>query len=138
MPLTPPDAAGTYRERLRQYERRETMVRWVGAGLGGLIALAVGGLDDDLIGDAPEWLAALITTSIVLAGGALARARIKFEWAATQLRRDVEDGVAAPAANLAADRHDWPDDGELAWLVGLVAAFLSGVAYVIAIWLGVG
>src|SRR5829696_5371535 len=84
------DDAETVRSRLRQYERRERMILWVGAGLVGLIALVADGVCDpsDI---ATDFLRAVAVTAIVVAGGSLAYARLNFEWQATLLKRKIED-----------------------------------------------
>jgi hypothetical protein len=129
MGITPPDAGLSYRTRLRQYERRERMILWVGAGLLGLIGLVT----SDLTDGAPKALTATAGTLIVLAGTALAYARVNFEWAATKLSRAIEDGTSA-AADLPQEDQGWPTGAEGAWYVGLLFAPLAGLVYLAAIW----
>jgi drug/metabolite transporter (DMT)-like permease len=77
------------------------MTIWVGAGLAGLIVLVGGEFGtgilvlDQLSGEAPPGLKSfprsLLLTLVLGAGGALALARVGFEWGATQLERELED-----------------------------------------------
>jgi len=129
MGIAPRGIGRTYRERHRQYERRERMILWVGAGLLGLIGLVTSDLSDG----APKALSAAAGTLIVLAGAALALARVKFEWAATKLSRAIEDGTDAKSM-LPQEHERWPEGAELAWLVGLVFALLAGLVYLAAVW----
>jgi hypothetical protein len=132
-----PETPDTYRTRLRQYKRRESMIVWVGAGLAGLIAL-VAGAGQAIGGDVPDWLIALLLTSLVLGGGALAWARVKFEWAATQLERVIEDGnTDTPAMPLPAELRKWPGSAEALWVFALVTIAVAGALFLGATWYGV-
>jgi hypothetical protein len=130
MGLKPDNAGTTYQTRLRQYQRRERMILWVGAGLAGLIGLLT---IDRLSADAPADLGATTATLIILGFGALAMARIDFEWTATQLDRAIEDGKNGTDSLLPADAK-WPTTGEIAWRVGLVIVPLAALVYLITIW----
>lgn len=88
------DNAETVRSRLRQYERRERMILWVGAGLVGLIALIPDGVCDPS-NIATALLRAMAVTAIVVAGGSLAYARVNFEWQATLIERRIARSMAA-------------------------------------------
>lgn len=132
MRIAPAGIGHTHGTRLRQYQRRGSMVLWVGAGLAGLIGLVT----SDLSKGAPKALSALVVSLIILGGGALATARIKFEWAATQLDRAIQDGADA-SEDLPAEYQPWPDSGEVAWLIGLICVPVAGLAYTVAVWLAV-
>jgi hypothetical protein len=82
------------------------MILWVGAGLVGLIGLVTSDLSDG----APKKLSAVVVTLIIVGGGALAFARIKFEWAATQLDRAIQDGADA-SHDLPPAYRRWPEGG---------------------------
>ena len=129
MGIAPADAASTYAKRLRQYEWRLSMILWVGAGLAALIGLLASGLADG----APKELVAAAATLIVLGGGALATARIQFDWAATRLRRAIDDGTGGATA-LAAPLDEWPRVGEIAWLGGLLCVPAAAAVYLVAVW----
>ena len=145
MGIAPADAGRTYIARKRQYERRVTMVTWVGAGLAGLIFLVT----SDLTTGAPDWLNGVVASLIVVGIGVLAIARIKFEWAATQLGRALEDGERAAANNtfiegaaqsddlLPDDLKQWPRFAEVCWLVGLLSVPAAGIVYLVAVWLAI-
>jgi hypothetical protein len=127
--ITPPNADASYRGRLRQYRRRENTILWVGAGLIGLIGLVT----SDLTDGAPAALTASAATLIIVGGAALAWARIKFEWAATQVDRAIEDG-AKPSDALPTTLRTWPEFAELVYYVGILSVPLAGLVYLAAVW----
>ena len=129
MNVAPPDIGQTYAKRLQQYERRESMILWVGAGLAGLIGLVT----SNLSGGAPKAFGAAVVTLIILGGGALATARIRFEWAATQLDRAIQDGADAHQ-QLPPEYQAWPNTAEVAWLIGLLCVPLAVLVYATAVW----
>jgi hypothetical protein len=129
MPIAPPGIEGTFGKRLRQYQWRLSMILWVGAGLAALIGLLASGLADG----APKWLVAAAATLIILGGGALAIARIKFDWAATQLSRAIDDGTPT-GTQLPAEFMGWPAVGEVAWLTGLLCVPVAALVYGAAVW----
>lgn len=135
----PPRGRGsgeTVRSRLRQYERRERMILWVGAGLVGLIALVagdVGGTFDEV----PALLRAIVLTAIVAAGASLAYARVNFEWAATLIKRKIEDREVEDTdelSKLPEEMQGWPNCAERAWDAALIAIVISGVAFLVSVW----
>jgi hypothetical protein len=107
------------------------MVLWVGAGLAGLIGLLT---IDRLTADAPKALSAVTGTLIVIGLGLLAVARIKFEWAATQLDRAIQDGEVTADAPLPPELSAWPKGGEIAWLSGLVCVPVAALVWLAAVW----
>jgi hypothetical protein len=117
----------TYGERLDQFKRRERMTVWVSAGLGGLIALMTTGI----IADAPALLSSIVTTLIVLGGGSLAMARVKFEWEATKITRRVQDGEIKVSDSI---EGCWPENAELYWLTALSFIVLLGCLFIFAVW----
>jgi hypothetical protein len=129
MGITPPDPGSTYRTRLRVYQRRGSMILWVGAGLVGLIGLVTSNLSTG----APKVLSAVAVTLIILGGAALAYARISFEWAGTQLSRAIDDGTDQDA-KLDDKYVPWPVGAELAWYVGLLLAPAAALIYASAVW----
>ena len=106
------------------------MILWVGAGLVALIGLETA----SLTGGAPRWLTALVTTLIIVGGGALAVGRIKFEWAATRLDRAISDNAVEETDPLRPEHSRWPASGEIAWLAGLVSVPVAAGLYLIAVW----
>ena len=126
----------TVRTRIRQYERRERMILWVGAGLVGLIALVAGGVggSSEVV---PAGLRALVITAIVVAGGSLAYARVNFEWQATLLKRKIEDGEAQATdelSKLPRELQDWPNYPERAWSAALLAIIISSTFFLVNVW----
>jgi len=127
--IAPRNVEGTFGKRLRQYQWRLSMILWVGAGLAALIGLLASGLADG----APKSLVAAAATLIILGGGALATARVKFDWAATQLSRALDDGTNT-GAQLPAAHEAWPAVGEVAWLTGLLCVPIAALVYCAAVW----
>jgi hypothetical protein len=105
------------------------MILWVGAGLAGLIGLVT----SDLSAGAPKALSAVVASLIILGGGALATARIKFEWAATQLERAIQDGAGADD-DLPDAQKPWPNTGEVTWLIGLLCVPVAALVYAASVW----
>ncbi|TAK96497.1 MAG: hypothetical protein EPO07_14455, partial [Verrucomicrobia bacterium] len=75
--------------RLRKYERREQLTIWVAAGLGSLVAFAA----TDVIKEAPRIFPRLVLTIAALGGLCLAFSRVQFEWNATIIRRQIDEGT---------------------------------------------
>lgn len=130
MGITPPGAESTYGKRLRQYQRRERTILWVAAGLAALIGLVT----SDLTKGAPRALTAAAASLIMLGGAALALARIRFEWAGTQLDRTIQDAEAAVGDQLPADRAKWPKLAEVSYLAGIALVPSAALVYASAIW----
>lgn len=124
-------APETYNVRLRKYQRRERMSIWVGAGYAGLIALMTTKIFEQA--NAPYWLTAALVTLVVLGGGALGRARVGFEWVATQIERDIEDQVIQKGDTLP-NGYQWPAQAELFWTVTLVFIFIAAIAMLATVW----
>jgi hypothetical protein len=124
------NAPETYRSRLRQYKRREHVTIWVGAGFAAFIALLATKIFETT--GAPAWIIALLITTILLGGFLVACARVKFEWAATQIERRIEDNEVAPTDALPDER--WPDDAERCWMGSLSCALLAGALALICVW----
>jgi hypothetical protein len=127
--IAPKNAEQTYAKRLRQYQWRLSMILWVGAGLIALIGLLASNVADG----APKALVAIAATLIILGGGALATARIQFDWAATVLSRAIDDGTAGTTI-LSGTEEPWPDVGEVAWMAGLVCVPVAAIVYLVAVW----
>jgi hypothetical protein len=126
----------TVRSRIRQYERRERMILWVGAGLVGLIALVAGGVGGSSE-SVPAGLRALVITAIVVAGGSLAYARVNFEWQATLIKRKIEDGEVQATdelSKLPRELQGWPNYPERAWSAALLAIIISGTIFLVNVW----
>jgi hypothetical protein len=130
------DSTETVRGRLRQYERRESMILWVGAGLAGLIALVavdVGSMSDEV----PALLQAILVTALVFAGAFLAYARVNFEWQATLIKRKIEDGEIEGTdalSRLPEEMQNWPTWPERAWGGALLAILVSSGAFLVGVW----
>jgi hypothetical protein len=131
--LTPPGAGTTFQSRLRQYQRRGSLLLWVGAGLGGLIVLVTSNLD----AGAPKVFNGLLTLAVIVSGGSLAEARVGYEWAATQLERKMTDEKIDETTQLPTDLAGWPTFSEACWIIGRNAAMVAALVYVIAVWYAV-
>lgn len=122
----------TYGKRLRQYRTRESTIVWVGAGLAGLIGL----LASNSSADAPRALTAAVVTLIILGGGALAQARISFQWAATKLDRAIQDGAPGTWQQQLPQgkERNWPVGAEVAWNLGRLLVVVAAILYGVAVW----
>ena len=127
--LSPDTAASTNAARKKQYEERARRTLWIGAGLLGLIALVAGDMSAQVITRAPAAIVAVIPTLLVLAGGALAYARVGFEWAAHQLPTEAANADAAP-------QKGWPEFAEFMYLAALLLVASAAVVYLVAFWWG--
>jgi hypothetical protein len=124
------NAAKDYEGRMDQYRRREHMITWVGAGLGGLFVLVgsyISGHSFD-----PNWWTALIVGLLLLSAGALALARVAFEWEATKLCRAIQRGKAKRDTSLSGDLCDWPRE-EVLWRSGLYLIPIAAATFVVGL-----
>jgi hypothetical protein len=124
----------TYRARLRQYERRERSLVWIGAGLLGLIALAAGDLGAMLLRGDPLFIRASVVTLVLVGGAALGASRMGFEWANTTIRREIDDGTAKEVDPLPKCLQNWPRPAELFRDESLACFMLSGLAFLVGSW----
>ena len=102
----------------------------------GLIALVASGVGDASDGGPVLWHAIAIT-AIVVAGGTLAYARVSFEWAATLIKRRIDDGEVQDTdalAKLPEDEQGWPKRPEAAWTVGRWAILVAAAAFLVSVW----
>jgi purine-cytosine permease-like protein len=125
------DQATTYRKRLRQYERRVSMTVWVGAGLAGLLAITTGSAFNSA---APTWLKALEITIIIIGGVFFGLARVKFEWAATQIKRKLADREVKGDAELSQEDGKWPRAAEVSWNFSLISLPIAGLGMALCFW----
>lgn len=125
-------APETYRLRLAQYQRRERMSIWVGAGLGGLIVLSSGFM---AFQQPPRLLVALTVTLLVLAGGAVAFTRVGFEWRATVIQRMIDSNeVRADDALKAVDK-PWPAGRDAVWQASLLLIVAASASLLLSVWI---
>ena len=125
------DEATTYKKRLRQYERRVEMTVWVGAGLAGLLAITTG---DAFDGTAPAWLKAVEITLIIIGGTVFGLARVKFEWAATLIRRKLDDEQVRERDELSPEEMKWPRGAERYWNASLLVLIIAGLGMALCFW----
>ena len=119
----------TYGQRLAKYERRVSMTTWVGTGFITLIAcLAAGALKRGSL------FAALVFTFILFGGGSLAFARVKFEWAGTQIKRKIDASVVQKTDKLIGNDRTWPQGADNLWFLSLFLTLFGGLAMWIGIW----
>ena len=126
--MSPPSLseADTFGGRLRQYKRREHMIVWVGAGLVALITVFAS-VEFTRGSSAPALVARLVPTLVLVGGASLALARVRFEWAATQLKRLIEDGKYRLEDQLPEEHRSWPCCAEFCWLIELYATMAARV-----------
>jgi hypothetical protein len=125
----------TYSKRIASYKRRESMATWTGAGLAGVTLLVAGGVGETVGGGSvPPVVTALILTLIVLSAGTLAIARVGFEWAATELERELHGQRSKERQKLPPERWNWPVIPELMWICYLYLVVLTGAGFLLAVW----
>jgi hypothetical protein len=127
----PPENYGL---RLSQYRRREQLTTWVGAGLGGLIVLTSGFM---AFQRPPPLVTAITVTLLVCAGGALALARVQFEYQATVLERRVSAGQVKEDQELADVDRARPRAANVLWLGSLYLICGAAVSFLVGVWLTV-
>ena len=111
-----PDVGG----RILQYRRRVKLITWVGAGL--IAEITVFGAvttDGYPTGEeTPFFLWAIVPTMVLIAGAALAKARVHFEWLADLLQRHItsrtigRDSQMADVAQTVDISPNWPLEPE--------------------------
>ena len=131
----PTDISPIVKGRMRQYRRRVSLISWVGAGFGGVIAVFTGLRVADHA-HVPGLLLPIVPIAVVVGGFCLAAARVNFEWKLEQLDRGVEDGTFADTAELATtDYEPYPTEAELYYYLELVMAGVAGVGVIVlSIW----
>ena len=116
----------TYKVRLRRYKRREQMTIWVGAALAALLAICTVNILSVLA-------KRLILSLVVIGGGALGKARIEFEWSATEIERGLEDGTIK-AEDSFPNSDKWPALPETMWFTSRWCVILGGFIVLISLW----
>lgn len=120
----------TYALLIQQLERRETLTTWVGAGIAGVVAFMAAGA----AANAPWFLKSLIFTLVIAAGLLWSYARVGFEWAATQLRREVAGTQEMLQWPVPKTPDPWPKVADQCWTGCLVLIFVTWLILLIAIW----
>lgn len=122
----------TYKTRIRQYERRERLTTWFGAGYLAVTALMTTKVFEQANPPAP--LTAILITLIVFGGGSLGFARVGFEWAATLLRRQIEDATVQENDTLLPADNEWPNRAEQLWVVSILSMAAAGLVALLCAW----
>ncbi len=120
----------TYGSRLRQYERREHMTIWVAAGVAALVAF----VGASALDERPALFTQLVLSAAVVAGAALAFARVQFEWAATLIKRDLDDEKVKKEQPLADPHRNWPSGRERLWTISLASIAVGWSIMLVGIW----
>jgi hypothetical protein len=129
------EAGDTYDERCKEYERRQTMILWVGGGLGALLILIAGDLSATMLDrDGLRWIPAVVVTLLLVSGAALAQARLGFTGAERQLMRKRADTKAAASSALPAELREWPRRSESMWRAGFYLTVACGVIIAVGMW----
>jgi hypothetical protein len=123
----------TYKSRIEQYERRQAMITWFGAGLlATFTALSTTKIFERA--NTPSFLVPFLITSIIITGVALGFARVGFEWEATKLRRKLDDGSVADREQLRPPEDQWPAQAERFWIFSLWTITVTGVIALVCAW----
>lgn len=122
----------TYQLRIRKYQRREALTTWIGAAYLALTALMTTKVFDEA--RVPTILPALLVTLIVVGGGFLGLARVGFEWKATELQRNIDDGRYAMNDQLSAADETWPQTVEHFYTISLCFIVAAGAVMVACAW----
>ena len=121
----------TYQKRLRKYHRRERLITWIGAGYVALIAMMTTKAFEKA--GAPQVLDALLITLIGIGGYCLGRARVGFEWLATLIDRQIEDGDVK-LENQMPVTDVWPKNLDRYWFASIYMISAAGVVVLIIVW----
>jgi hypothetical protein len=122
-------------ERIAAYKRRENMTIWVGAGLGALVVLVAGNVPEIVGGgEVPAWLIGVTLTALLVSAGLLALARVGFEYAATQLQRDLDRGELKVDSELRGRRGRWPKHPEIYWRLSFWLLLAAAAGFLVAVW----
>ncbi|HVL09516.1 MAG TPA: hypothetical protein VM512_10220 [Burkholderiaceae bacterium] len=124
----------SHEERLQQLQRREGLTVWIGAAYGGLVALLAS--NAAISPQTPAWVQALLVTLIVAGAGALGKARVGFEWAATQMARKLAQNPEL-TRQCVPDDEEWPRGPESFWTLTLYLLMAAGLFMLLAAWWGV-
>lgn len=120
--------------RLAQYQRRERIILWTGAGLAAIVALFTA-IEFTRESDLPVEILPVVPVAVVFGGGCFALSRVQFEWAAEVLKRGVEDQRFGLGDNLPDDCKEWPVMAELWYRLQLLVTVFAGIwIAVMAIW----
>jgi hypothetical protein len=144
MPPTRKETIESLKEYLRKYNRRQHIITWVGAGLAGLVVLTSGDLGREILFRAPSFVRSLLLPAILLAGGALAYARVLAEWDAGEM----EDKIAYIEHKYANDNEtvsnkELPEElkdnkeserGLRPFFLALCSISFAGVVFLIGVW----
>jgi hypothetical protein len=122
----------TYKTRLRQYERRERLTTWFGAGYLTVTALLTTKVFE--LANPPALLTATLITFIVFGGGCLGYARVGFEWAGTLLRRKIEDATVTENDPLSPEDNEWPNRAERFWKTSILCLAAAGLVALFCAW----
>ena len=121
-----------YQQRLARLHRRSQLVIQVGVALATfLVVVASGDAAAGVYEDAPKWLRAVVFTLLVIAGGSLAFAYIRYEWTATKIQR----GSDAEIVRLTDSAGDyWPYGADRGYYIALVFTIAAPVVFMVAVW----
>ncbi len=122
----------TYKTRIRQYERRERLTTWFGAGYLAVTALLTTKVFE--LANPPALLTATLITFIVFGGGCLGFARVGFEWAGTLLRRKIEDATVKENDPLLSEDNKWPNRVERFWVTSILFLAAAGLVALFCAW----
>ena len=124
------EANDTYAIRLARYERREQMTTWVGAAFAGAVAFVAA----DILKNANDLVVQMLVTVVVVGVALLAFTRVQFEWAATTLRRALQENPGRANVPLSGELAEWPTGPEKCWTLALLSIVLTWALVLIGVW----
>jgi hypothetical protein len=98
------------------------------------VATLVAFIGADALEDRPRLFTQMVLSTAIISGGALAFARVQFEWAATLIKRDIEDKKVQKEDALAESRREWPSGPERLWKTSFLSLAFGWIIMFIGIW----
>ena len=122
----------TFAHRRARLTRRTRQIATVGVALAGfVVGLAAGDAASTMYVQVPAWLRAVVFTLIVVAGGCLGAAYIRFEDEVNRIAVQIDRGAVKGEDPIGAG---WPESAERLWLFALISTIMAPLAFLVAAW----